>query len=165
MEAAHRNVPSRSTLERIGKRIGERIRGALPVIEPIVRETESVPAEACSISIGVDRTTVPIAELVDDKRQVRRRPYIRRPPPPVTVAYRMAYVATVAVHDADGETLVSKRFSATADEGPAALMEQLGGEVLHLRARPPSRVPRRRVLSRRKRMLKCWRCSIVRSSA
>lgn len=66
MEAAHRCVPSRSTLERIGQRIGERIRGALPVIEPIVRETETVPAEARSISIGLDRTTVPMAELVDD---------------------------------------------------------------------------------------------------
>jgi hypothetical protein len=137
MQAAHRTVPSRSTLERIGKRIGERIRGALPVIEPIVRETEIVPVEARSISIGLDRTTVPMAELVDDKCHVRRRPYVRRPPPPVTVAYRMAYVATVAVHDEDGETLVSKRFSATANEGPATLMDQLGGEVRHLLSQRP----------------------------
>lgn len=132
MRAAHREVPSRSTLERIGKRLGDRIRGALPVIEPIVREREVIPREACSISVGLDRTTVPMAELIEEPVRRRREDYVRRPPPPITVAYRMAYVATVAVHDARGDTLVSKRFSATADDGPNVLMERLGAEVQHL---------------------------------
>jgi hypothetical protein len=40
MQAAHRDVPSRSTLERIGKRVGRRIREALPIIEPMARTIE-----------------------------------------------------------------------------------------------------------------------------
>ena len=96
MAAAHRCVPSRSTLERIGKRVGARIREALPLVEPIVRASESVPADAYSISVGLDHTTVPMAEHVETARRCRQRPYVRRPPEPITVAYRMAYVATVA---------------------------------------------------------------------
>jgi hypothetical protein len=137
MRAAHREVPSRSTLERIGKRIGETIHDALPIIEPFVRATEDVPAEARSISVGIDRTTVPMAEPATEPRARRREPYVRRPPPPVTVAYRMSYVATVAVHDRNGTALKTARFAATAEEGPEALMRQVAAEVKHFLARRP----------------------------
>lgn len=132
MAAAHRSVPSRSTLERIGKRIGVRVREALPLVEPIVRASEVVPAEAYSMSIGLDRTTVPMAEHVEAARRCRQRPYVRRPPEPIAVAYRMAYVATIAIHDREGTTLVSKRLGSTADEGPRALLDRLGAEVRYV---------------------------------
>ena len=137
MEAAHRCIPSRSTLERIGKRVGERIRDALPVLEPFARLDEVVPANACSISVGVDRTTVPMAEPASAPRSPRSRPYVRRAPEPVVVAYRMSYVATIAVHDGDGATLVSKRYAATAEEGPDALMDRVRSEVRHVLAQRP----------------------------
>lgn len=110
-----------------------------PTVVPLELEAGIVEnaTPALAFSVGLDRTTVPMAELLDGACRARRRPYLRRPPPPITVAYRMAYVATVAVHDADGETLVSKRFSATADEGPDVLMEQLGAEVRHLLSARP----------------------------
>jgi hypothetical protein len=137
MEAAHRSVPSRSTLERIGKRVGVRIREALPLVEPIVRAAESVPAEAYSISVGLDRTTVPMAEPVERPRRCRQRPYRRRPPEPIVVAYRMAYVATVAIHNRDGATLVSKRLGSTAEEGPRSLLDRLGAEVHYMLGHRP----------------------------
>jgi hypothetical protein len=134
MQVAHRCVPSRSTLERIGKRIGARIQQALPRIEPIVRAFEEIPVEARSISIGLDRTTVPMAEPAETTNRHRDRPYVRRPPAPISVHYRMAYVGTVAIHDANGETLISKRFAATANEDPVDLMNRVGQEVLRIRA-------------------------------
>jgi len=133
MQAAHREVPSRSTLERISKRLGRRIREALSIIEPMARSLEMVSPNARSISIGLDRTSVPMAEQV--ARPPRTRTYVRCPPPPVTVNYRMAYVATMAVHDAQGDTIDSKRFAATAAEGPTELLERLGSEVRHVFAR------------------------------
>lgn len=136
MKAAHRHVPSRSTLERIGKRIGERIRNAVPLIEAIVRVSESVPDAARSISIGLDRTTVPMAERAESKR-CRARAYKRRPPKPVTVAFRMAYVATLAIHDETGETLKSTRLASTAGEGPGELLRRLAGEVRHVLTQRP----------------------------
>lgn len=137
MEAAHRVVPSRSTLERIGKRIGEQLRVAIPVVEPIVRASERVPLNAASISIGLDRTTVPMAEPADKPPVRRHRPYVREPPAPVSVQFRMAYVGTFAIHDRHGETIESKRFAASADEGPAELLKRLAAEVKHVRAQRP----------------------------
>jgi hypothetical protein len=49
----------------------------------------------------------------------------------------MAYVATLGVHDREGETIKSIRLAATAEEGPALLMERLGAELQHLRAQRP----------------------------
>jgi len=132
MKAAHRSLPSRSTLERIGKRIGDRLRTALPRIELVVRALESIPSNACSISVGLDRTTVPMAERAEDKRTHRTKPYVRRPPDPVVVTYRMAYIATVAVHDANGDVLRSWRLAASAREGPGQLLVRLSAELRHL---------------------------------
>jgi hypothetical protein len=136
MQAAHRAVPSRSTLERIGKRIGRAIQEMVTVVEPEIRAAEPIVAHVHSISVGLDRTTVPMAEVIEDARpRERHRPRERRPPPPVTVAYRMAYVATVSVHDHGGDVLVTKRFAATPIEGPDEFMDRIGGELRHLLSR------------------------------
>ncbi|HEY0985682.1 MAG TPA: hypothetical protein VGD80_01470, partial [Kofleriaceae bacterium] len=54
--------PSRSTLERMGKRIGDAIQGIVTEVEPAIRRTEPTLRAGRSISIGFDRTTVPMAE-------------------------------------------------------------------------------------------------------
>ena len=117
MAGAHRAVPSRSTLERIGKRVGQRVRDALPLVEVVVRTSEPVPETTRSISVGLDRTTVPMAEPTDRPTH-RTRPYVRRPPPPISVAYRMAYVGTVALHDENGMAVKTSRLGSTAGGGP-----------------------------------------------
>jgi hypothetical protein len=50
------------------------------------------------------------------------------------------HVATIAVHDRDGATLVSKRLGSTADEGPQSLLDRLGAEVHHMFAQRPDLV-------------------------
>lgn len=133
MQAAHRTVPSRSTLERIAKRTGAAIRNELPVIEPKLRAREKVPHELASISVGIDRTTIPMAELCGAAPEHYDRTRRRRPPPPISMAYRMAYVGTVALNDASGSVLMTKRVSATADEGPELLMQRLAAEIEQVR--------------------------------
>lgn len=137
MRAAHRTVPSRSTLERIAKRVGTVIHEQLPLIEPALRVRESLPDRARSISVGVDRTTIPMAEPQAPLPEYWYRKCKRRPPPPITVAYRMAYVTTIAIHDADGETIRSTRVAATAEEGPVEMMERLGAELERLLEQRP----------------------------
>jgi hypothetical protein len=132
MRAAHRTVPSRSTLERIGKRVGIVIREQLPLIEPLVRAREVVPREAHSISVGLDRTSIPMAETTGESPPAPTG-HVRRRPQPVAVAYRMAYVATLAVNDRHGDVLTSIRLASTANEGPTELLERLGGELEHVR--------------------------------
>lgn len=136
MHAAHRSVPSRSALERIGKRIGEAIQAIVMTVEPELRAAEPQVATAHSISVGLDRTTVPMAELIEGATPPPRDPpRVRQPPAPVAVAYRMAYVGTVSVHDDQGTVLVTKRFAATPTEGPEELASRVGAELRHLLSR------------------------------
>ena len=133
MEAAHREVPSRSTLERIGKRIGTAIETSLDETELWVRAAEPFVDGVHSISVGLDRTTVPMAEQVPDAPVPE--PRIRRRPAPVTVQYRMAYVGTVSLHDEHGDVLSTKHFGATAHDGPDEMLERIARELIHQRAR------------------------------
>ena len=131
MEAAHRDVPSRSTLERIAKRTGAAIRNELPLIEPVLRAREVGPKGGYSISVGIDRTTMPMAEAVG-RAPAKTDAHVRARPPRTVVAYRMAYVATIAINDVHGEALSTIRVSATASEGAALMMERLGDELQHV---------------------------------
>jgi hypothetical protein len=130
MKAAHRRVPTRSTLERIGKRIGNVIRDQVHTIEPLLRAHEKLPDGAHSISVGIDRTTIPMAEPLGTPAPKKKR--VRRRPKPVAVHYRMAYVATLAINDRSGEALKSFRFAAAANEGPSEILERLGEELHHV---------------------------------
>jgi hypothetical protein len=131
MCAAHRRLPSRTKLERAAKVCATAIKRALPVIEPLVRVEEELP-EFSTISLGLDRVATPMAEQRDEALP-RRRDYVRTPPPPVEVVYRMSYVGTVALHDRDGAVVGTRRFAASAAEGPRDVVRRMFAEVEHLR--------------------------------
>jgi hypothetical protein len=143
MHADHRRPPSRSTLERLGKAIGTQITHAAPRIEPVVRQAETLPEGAHAVSVGVDRTTVPMEEVRPSgmppatRRTPRITAYVRTPPPPVDVKYRMAYVGTVSVVDAAGEALVTRRYAISSADDPATLVERMMADVGRARDQNP----------------------------
>ncbi len=124
MKADGRCPPSRSTLERMAKAIGTEAKRMAPRIEPRLRCAERVPEGAVALSMGLDRTSVPMEEAIPTgeapaaRRKKRKKPYERQKPDPVNVNDRMAYVGTISVHDADGEVLATCRYSAAAHESP-----------------------------------------------
>ena len=124
MTADHRCPPARSTLERVAKAIGTAAKQVPPRLAPRLRRAERVPAGAVAISLGLDRTAVPMEEPlpggeVPAPRRLRRNtPYARKKPDPVTVNYRMAYVGTISFHDAAGEAVATRRYAAAAHESP-----------------------------------------------
>ena len=124
MRADHLCPPSRSTLERLAKAIGRQAKRVAPRVEPRLRRVERVPDGAVALSLGLDRTSVPMEEAIGageapaTRRKPRRKPYIRTRPDPVTVHYRMAYVGTLTFHDAAGEPLASRCYTAAAQESP-----------------------------------------------
>lgn len=63
MLADHRRPPSRSSLERTAKAIGTTARVEAPRIEPLLRASEQLPEGARAISVGLDRTSVPMEEV------------------------------------------------------------------------------------------------------
>jgi hypothetical protein len=136
MKADHRCPPSRSTLERIAKTIGTQAKQSMRQIEARVRSAEAVPEGAVAISLGLDRTTVPMEEDLPPgkpahRKKPRREPYQRREPQPVEVNYRMAYVGTVAFHDCCGEELATRCYAAGADEGPADIVRRMMADLRH----------------------------------
>lgn len=143
MHADHRRPPSRSTLERLGKAVGTQVTQAAPRLEPRVRQAETLPDAAHAVSVGVDRTTVPMEEVRSPStppsthRKRRTTPYVRTPPPPIDVKYRMAYVGTVSVVDAAGEALVTRRYAISSVDDPAALVERMMADVRRAREQDP----------------------------
>jgi hypothetical protein len=141
--AAYRCPPSRTTLERMCTRIGAGVQQSLDEIEPLIRMEEDVPEDACAIAVGIDRTSVPMAEDRPDgeqpnsRRKRRTEPHRRKPPPPFDVNYRMAYIATVTLTNQHGEALQSRRYAVPAHEGPEDLVARAMADVrATLRQRP-----------------------------
>lgn len=135
LASSGRVPPSRTKLESLGKAIGSAAKQTAPRIERYLRQTEEVPDDAVAISVGLDRTAVPMEELRDPhsppktRRKKRTKPYERSVPPPVDVNYRMAYVGTVSITDKGGESLVTRRYAATAGEGPEGILNRMKADV------------------------------------
>jgi hypothetical protein len=143
LSAAHRVPPPRATLERLAKRIAAAAIEQAPRIESKLRRVEKVPEGACAISIGLDRTSTPMAEERPDdappKPEPRRsKPRVRRAPPPIDVNYRMAYVGTLSVVDSQGHALVTRRYAVPACDEPAPLVGRMMGDVRALLGRCPT---------------------------
>jgi hypothetical protein len=143
MQADHRRPPSRSTLERLGKAIGTQAYRVAPRIEAVLRREETVPACTHAIVAGLDRTTVPMEEprpagaVPTTRRKPRTTPYVRTPPGPVDVNYRMAYVGTVSLVDRTGEALVTRRYAIPATADPTGLTTRMMADVNRARAQAP----------------------------
>ena len=137
LHASHRQPPARSTLERIAKKIGTSVKNQAPEILPLVREEERVAGDAVAVSIGLDRTTIPMEEKlrccgnVGPQRR-RKKPYVRKAPGPVEVNYRMAYVGTVSLSGPDGENLHTTRYGCSADQDPTDILEHMMNDLVHI---------------------------------
>ena len=100
-------------MERFALKVGGEVRATAVRIENRLRAGEELPDEAFAINLGLDRTTVPMAEDEPIEREndftARGAPDTRR-----VLRYRMAYVGTVCITDRDGEALVTRRSSLDA---------------------------------------------------
>lgn len=75
------------------------------------------------------------------KRKKRTKPYLRTPPDPVDVNYRMAYIGTASLTDRYAEGLITRRYAATPDEGPSEVLHGMMADVRNaLRRNPDLRV-------------------------
>lgn len=141
--AAYRVPPPRATLERLAKRLSAAADQAVPRLEPVVRQLEALPEGAHGLVLGLDRTSVPMAEdrapdAPPKPARKRRKPRVRRAPPPIDVNYRMAYVGTVSVVDEHGEALVTRRYAAAACDDPTPLVHRLTADVRAALRRNPT---------------------------
>lgn len=143
LQAAHRLAPSRTTLERIAKRVAHQAVVRATCIEAVVRRTEKVPVDAVAVSIGLDRTSAPMvedraADAAPKPERPRRRPRERRAPPPYDINWRMAYVGTVCFVDGNGDALRTLRYASAACDDPRELVEKMTADVNAALKRRPS---------------------------
>jgi hypothetical protein len=143
MQGAHRQVPSRSTVERIGKGVGNKAKQEAPRIERHLRQSEGVPEGTVAISVGLDRTTIPYEEKREDgqppktRRKTRKKPYVRTPPLPMDVNFHMAYVGTVSFLDRYGDSVAVRKYAATHHDGPDGILARMVADVRAAKLREP----------------------------
>lgn len=129
--ASHRVPPSRSTLETKGNAIGASLYRREAVVRAVARRGETLPDGVRTVVLGLDRTSSPMEEDLPPgtPRRPRKKPRIRAAPPPVEVNYRMAFVGTVALADADGDVAHTYKYGATAADGPAEILHAMMQDV------------------------------------
>jgi hypothetical protein len=125
---------SRSSFERVGHAVGRRYVERAPAIERALIEDEDVPPEARSISVSIDRVSVPMEE---PRPRPVGRPRKGAPKNPITRAFRMGYVGTVCLHDGDGQAIRVLRYGTMPGGDPERLCTGLADDVLQLLAKQP----------------------------
>ncbi len=123
-----RRLPySRSSFERVGHLVGERYATSHAEIEDTLIRAFEVPTEAASVSVSVDRVSLPMEE--PRKRPVGR-PRKDAPKNPISRNYRMAWCGTVTFHDGRGEALHTIRYGRMPKDSSVELAQSLVGDVL-----------------------------------
>jgi hypothetical protein len=134
-----RRVPySRSSFESVGHEGGRQYTAVQTDLEEVLIEGYTVPAAAMSVSVGLDRVSVPMEEVgsKDDRAtQPGERPH------KVWRQFRMAYCATLTLHDRKGEALHTIRYGRMPQGEVEELCRTLAADVCTvLRKRPDMRV-------------------------
>lgn len=126
---------SRSSFERVGHEVGELFaKKRVPIEETLIRAFE-VPKEARSVSVSLDRVTVPMEE---PKPRRPGRPKKDAPKRSIQRVFRMAYCGTVTLHDEKGEALHTIRYGCMPEADEKALVTSMASDVLAFRRQQPA---------------------------
>ncbi|MCB9871494.1 MAG: hypothetical protein H6837_16680 [Planctomycetes bacterium] len=88
-----------------------------------------LPAEAVAISVALDRVSVPMEEAA---KRSAGRPRKGAPTRPVERNFRMAYCATITMHDAAGESLHTLRYGCMPASDHELWFAQIANEAHRL---------------------------------
>lgn len=119
---------SRSSFQTYGVALGKgweqhREEGEIYLMEKIV-----VPPKAVSISVSVDRVSVPISEPRDLTEEEKRTG--KAPKNPIEVNYKMAFCGVLTLHDSQGRALESIRYGRIPTNDASRKMEEsLAGDL------------------------------------
>ncbi len=125
---------SRASFERVAHHVGEHWLREHADIEDMLTQEFDVPAEAVAMSVAVDRVSVPMEEAA--KRRAGR-PRKDAPKRPVDRNFRMAYCATITLHDAEGASLHTLRYGCMPESDVDLWFAQIAGEAYRLLQKSP----------------------------
>lgn len=126
---------SRASFERVPHLLGELWLKHHADIEDELIQDFVIPDGAASISVSLDRASVPMEEVVP---RPPGRPRKNAPKRRVVRVYHMAYCGTVTIHDKRGRALYTIRRGQMPNFDPQDLCNMLANDVLRLREKQPS---------------------------
>ena len=117
---------SRSSFERVAHLVGALTVADRQDIEDALIDAYEVPKEARSISVSLDRVSVPMEE---PRRRPVGRPRQGAPKKPVERNFRMAYCGTVTLHDENGAAVHTIRYGCMPEGDINGLCNRLAADV------------------------------------
>lgn len=120
-----RLVYSKSSFDRVAHAVGELYADRNVEVEDALITAYEPPEDARSLSVGLDRVSLPVLE---PDRAAKSG---------FTLAWRMAWVATVTLHDRDGNSLHTIRYGAMPDDGCESLLHGIAGDVNEILSKRP----------------------------
>jgi hypothetical protein len=125
---------SRASFERVPHQVGGLWLEHHADIEDELIKDYVIPREAASISVALDRASVPMEEVVPRRPG---RPRKNAPKRSVIRVFHMCYCATVTLHDKEGRALHTLRRGQMPGCDPQDLCRMLANDVRHLRDSRP----------------------------
>jgi len=125
---------ARSSFERVAHVVGALAVADHQDIEDALIDAYAVPAEARSLSVSLDRVSVPMEE---PRRRPVGRPRKGAPKRPVTRAFRLAYCGTVTLHDHQGAALHTIRYGCMPEGDILGMRDRLVLDVATLLTKRP----------------------------
>ena len=125
---------SRSSYEDVGHQVGAKFLRRQTEVESLLIEAYEPPEDAHSVSVSLDRVSVPMEE---PRKRPRGRPKKNAPKRPVERNFRMAYCGTVTLHDAEGKALHTIRYGRMPQGDAIGLCEAMAGDVVTLLRKRP----------------------------
>src|SRR5882724_10185381 len=125
---------SRASFERVAHIVGALAVADHQDIEDALIDAYEVPAEARSISVSLDRVSVPMEE---PRPRPVGRPRKDAPKRPVARNFRMAYVGTVTLHDEQGAGGHTIRYGCMPEGDVIGLRDRMVADVAVLRSKRP----------------------------
>ncbi|MBI4516587.1 MAG: ISKra4 family transposase [Deltaproteobacteria bacterium] len=125
---------SRTSMERIAHAVGTLFVAQSADIEDRLIEEVQIPEGTAGISVSVDRAALAMEE---PRPRPKGRPRKNAPKNPISRAWRMAYCATVTLHDSKGKALYTERFGWTPGTDVESISDLLARNVASLLLRNP----------------------------
>ncbi len=125
---------SRSSFERVAHLVGAFAVADHQDIEDVLIEAFEVPADARSVSVSLDRVSVPMEEPRPRPVGRPRKGAAKRP---VARAFRMAYCGTVTLHDQQGAALHTIRYGCMPAGDVLGMRDRLVLDTVTLMTKQP----------------------------
>ena len=124
----------RMSFERVAHLVGALTEAGHQDIEDALIDAYEIPAEATSVSVSLDRVSVPMEE---PRPRPVGRPRKGAAKKPVARNFHMAYCATVTLHDDQGEALHTIRYGVMPEGDVPGLQDRLVADVATLVSKEP----------------------------